>query len=82
MTVPAAQIQTLRPKYRSMARLVTQGITNLELAERFGLSTVRISQIINSPLFKAEVERLIRLLKPISWTRLQSLTISRVGPSR
>jgi len=52
-------LNRLRPHHRGMARAqVAFALRPTELAERFGLSLSWISQIINSPLYRAEVERL------------------------
>ena len=53
------QVHSLRPHHRSMARLqVAYGLTNVQLAERFGMGQPQISIIVNSPLYKAELKRL------------------------
>lgn len=52
-------LNRLKPHHRGMARAqVAFALRPTELAERFGLSLSWISQIINSPLYRAEIERL------------------------
>lgn len=54
----ARQLETLSPHFRAMARALVAGATPSQLSDRFGLLPPRISDIIHSPLFKAEVRRL------------------------
>jgi len=57
--VTTGKIERLWPHHRSMARaLVYGGATPDELARTYGFSHAQISKIINSPLFRVEVERL------------------------
>ena len=53
------QISQLRPWHRSMARAVACGMRPGELAASYGYSEGQISRIIQSPLFEAEVARLV-----------------------
>lgn len=56
------QIESLSPLYRGMARAQLAGATPATLADRFGLSPPRISEIIHSPLYQAELRRLEEML--------------------
>lgn len=53
-----SNIQQLRHYHRAIARLVAMGWKNSEVAARFGMSESRMSILVNSPLFRSEVERL------------------------
>ena len=52
------QIDKVEPRHRAMMRLQISGYRTAELAEVFGLQPLRISQIINSPLYKEELARM------------------------
>ena len=61
-TVTTPTIGHTWPHHKSMARaLIAGGLRPGELAKAYGMSTTQISVITNSPLFKAEVERLEKL---------------------
>ncbi len=51
-------IESLRPHHRAMARSLTAGNTPMDIAKRYGFTPAHITKIINSPLFKAEQQRL------------------------
>lgn len=51
-------IGRLAPHHRAMARAVAAGVQPTDLAQEFGLTPSWVTQIIHSPLFKAEVRRL------------------------
>lgn len=55
---PTMAIQRLRPTHRTMARAYLLGASQQDLCRAFNLTPGRISAIINSPLFQAEVARL------------------------
>ena len=52
------QIEKVEPRHRAMMRLLISGYKVGDLVEPFGLSSVRISNIVNSPLFKEEMRRM------------------------
>lgn len=51
-------IQQLRPWHRKMAIDVVAGARPKDLVQTYGYTDAMITRIINSPLFKAEVERM------------------------
>jgi len=55
-------VKQLRPHHKSLARaLVGGGLTPGELCTAFGFTPGHMSRILQSPLFKAEVDRLERM---------------------
>lgn len=59
-------ISHLWPHHRSMARAVVEGVRNKELAVMYGMTEGQISRIVNSPMFKLEVERLESYAEEVS----------------
>lgn len=53
-------IQRLLPHHRAIARARAFGVRPTEIALRFGLTESWVSEILNSPLMQAEIERLQR----------------------
>lgn len=51
-------ISKLAPQHRAMARAMAEGARPTDLCEAFGYTPTWVSQITNSPLFRAEVARL------------------------
>lgn len=51
-------IQYLQPHHSAMARAEACGARKGELAKRFGLQPSWVTQVTNSPLYKAEVQRI------------------------
>lgn len=59
---PSPALKRLQPHHRAMARLeVAFGLSGAELAQRVGLTTVMVSLIRRSDLYRAEIARLERL---------------------
>ena len=56
-----------------MEAVVFQGLSNKDLANRFGLTEMTISRIVNSPLFKIELEDMRRLRTQAAHDRLAQL---------
>jgi DNA-binding CsgD family transcriptional regulator len=50
----------IRPRHREIMRRKLVGQTNKQIAEEMGLSQNRVSVIVNSPLFKLELERMMQ----------------------
>lgn len=53
-----AHIKSLRPRHHEILRLKFLGLSNNEIAIRVGILPPAVSCIINSPLAKAELERM------------------------
>lgn len=71
------EIQCLKPHHRAMARYAAAGKTPGDIAAIFGFSLPQVSVVMNSPLFKAEMMRVIEGLELSmrdAATELQELT--------
>ncbi len=51
-------LQKLRDKHLALAREIVNGATHIEAATRCGFSEGRVAQIVQAPLFQAELARL------------------------
>ena len=58
LETPAQALQLIRPRHREIMRRLVVGQSQKEIAEEMGLSLGRLSIIINSPLFKAELMKM------------------------
>jgi len=56
-------IKALKPHHRAMFRYAAAGKTATEISEIFGMSVTQVSIIMNSPLWLAELNRLIENLE-------------------
>lgn len=56
--VTTPKIKAMTPRHRAICRLVSSGVTPGQIAEQYGLTCSRVSAIVNSPLFLAELRRL------------------------
>jgi len=71
------ELQCLKPHHRAMARYAAAGKRPQDIAQIFGLSVPQVSIVMNSPLFKAEMDRVIEGLElsmKDAATELQELT--------
>lgn len=59
----AVQAQSVNPLNRAIARAVLNGSSTTEIADRFGITFQRASQIRNSPIVKQEVARIEQKLE-------------------
>jgi predicted XRE-type DNA-binding protein len=57
-TTKEQQLQHINSKHRAMMRYLIAGKTVGEIANIFGITQPRVSTIINSPLFRAEREKM------------------------
>jgi hypothetical protein len=60
MTSPNVAIRRMLPKYLEIMNRLILGQKETEIARDLGLSSTRVNQIVNSPLFQLELKRQLR----------------------